>query len=109
LAGQIVMEGFVQLKLPTWARRLLTRSIAIVPALVVTLLYGESGIAKLLLLSQVVLSLQLPFAMLPLIRFTSSREIMGRFASPRIVVYLAGATMSVIVTLNILLIWKVLH
>jgi manganese transport protein len=108
LAGQIVMEGFVQLKLPAWARRLITRSIAIVPALFVTLLYGESGIARLLLLSQVVLSLQLPFAMLPLIRFTSSRQIMGQFASSRTVVVFASATMGVIVSLNILLIWKAL-
>jgi manganese transport protein len=106
LAGQIVMEGFVQFRLPPWARRLLTRSIAIVPAFVVTLLYGDGGIARLLLLSQVILSLQLPFAMLPLIRFTSSKAIMGPFANPRPVAALAWLTMAVIVGLNLILIWK---
>lgn len=106
LAGQIVMEGFLQLKLPPWVRRLVTRSIAVVPAFVVTLVYGDSGIGKLLLLSQVILSLQLPFAMLPLIRFTSSKAIMGPFASPRPVAALAWLTMAVIVGLNLILIWK---
>jgi manganese transport protein len=108
LAGQIVMEGFVQWKMPAWARRLLTRSIAIVPAFLVTATYGESGISTLLLFSQVILSLQLPFAMLPLIRFTSSKAIMGPFASSRATVALAWLTMAVIVTLNLILIWKML-
>jgi len=106
LAGQIVMEGFVQIRIPPWARRLLTRSIAIVPAFIVTAAYGESGIGKLLLFSQVVLSLQLPFAMLPLIRYTSSRAIMGRFASPRPVACVAWTTMAIIVGLNAILIWR---
>jgi manganese transport protein len=106
LAGQIVMEGFVQIRIPPWARRLLTRSIAIVPAFIVTAAYGESGIGKLLLFSQVVLSLQLPFAMLPLIRYTSSRAIMGRFASPRPVAFVAWTTMAIIVSLNAILIWR---
>jgi manganese transport protein len=108
LAGQIVMEGFVQFKLPAWARRLVTRSIAIVPAFVVTSIYGDSGIGKLLLFSQVILSLQLPFAMLPLIRFTSDKKIMGPFASPRAVAVLAWLTMAVIVSLNLIMIWKAL-
>lgn len=107
LAGQVVMDGYVRLKLPLWARRLVTRSIAIVPALFVTLAYGDTGIAKLLLLSQVILSLQLPFAMYPLIRFTSSKAIMGRFASPRSVVIAAWAAMILIVCLNVILIFKV--
>jgi manganese transport protein len=106
LAGQIVMEGFVKLKLQPWARRLITRSIAIVPAFFVTAAYGESGIGRLLLFSQVVLSLQLPFAMLPLIRYTSSKQIMGRFASPRLVAVLAWTTMAIIVSLNVILIWR---
>ncbi|QJE01323.1 Nramp family divalent metal transporter [Massilia forsythiae] len=106
LAGQIVMEGFIQVKLPPWARRLITRSIAIVPAFFVTAAYGEQGIGQLLLFSQVVLSLQLPFAMLPLIRYTSSRDIMGRFASPRTVAVVAWAMMATIVSLNVILIWK---
>jgi manganese transport protein len=100
LAGQIVMEGFVQLKLPPWARRLITRSVAIVPALFVTIVYGEHGVTSLLILSQVILSLQLPFAMWPLIRYTSSRDIMGRFATPRPVAWLAWAMMATIVSLN---------
>lgn len=70
LAGQIVMEGFLQLRLPPWVRRLLTRGIAIVPVVIVTWLYGEAGTARLLVLSQVVLSMQLPFAVIPLVRLS---------------------------------------
>ena len=81
LAGQIVMEGFLDLKLPMWLRRLVTRMIAIVPAAIVAGLYGESGTARLLVLSQVVLSLQLPFAMVPLVQFTSDRGLMGAHAN----------------------------
>src|SRR4029078_6833773 len=72
LAGQIVMEGFLRIGMPHWARRLLTRGIAIVPVIVVTALYGDSGTSKLLILSQVVLSMQLPFAVIPLVQFVSS-------------------------------------
>ncbi|MFM9927344.1 Nramp family divalent metal transporter [Variovorax sp. H27-G14] len=106
LAGQIVMEGFVRLRMPPWARRLLTRSLAIVPAFFVALLYGEAGVTKLLLLSQVVLSLQLPFAMVPLIRFTSSRKVMGRFANRPAVLALAIAIASFIIALNGVLLWR---
>ena len=81
LAGQIVMEGFLDLRLPHWLRRIVTRGLAIIPAVIVAALYGESGTAKLLVLSQVVLSLQLPFAVVPLVRFTSDRAIMGGFAN----------------------------
>src|SRR4030095_16950568 len=77
LAGQIVMEGFLRIRLRPWLRRLLTRLIAIVPAVIVTALYGEHGTASLLVLSQVVLSLQLPFAVVPLVAFTSNRRKMG--------------------------------
>ena len=108
LAGQIIMEGFLHWRLAPWARRLVTRSIAIVPAFLVTASYGESGISKLLLFSQVILSLQLPFAMLPLIRFTSRKDIMGQFASSRTTVVLAWLTMAVIVGLNLVLIGKML-
>jgi manganese transport protein len=83
LAGQIVMEGFMTWRIRPWIRRLATRLIALVPATVAILLYGNEGLAKLLVLSQVVLSLQLPFAMVPLIRFTAERRRMGEFASPR--------------------------
>jgi manganese transport protein len=106
LAGQIVMDGYVRLKLPPWARRLLTRSLAIAPAFFVTLADQENGITKLLLLSQVILSLQLPFAVYPLIRFTSSKKVMGDFANSAVTVYLAWACMVIIVCLNAFLIVK---
>jgi manganese transport protein len=106
LAGQIVMEGYTNLKMRPWARRLLTRSIAVVPALIITSLYGEHGLARLLLLSQVILSLQLPFAMVPLIRFTSDRLKMGEFATPLWMATLAWATASVIIFLSLLLVFS---
>ena len=80
LAGQIVMEGFLRLRIPNWARRLITRSIAIVPVVVVTAFYGEKGTAQLLVFSQVILSMQLPFAVVPLVRFVSDKRKMGQFA-----------------------------
>jgi manganese transport protein len=81
MAGQIVMEGFLGLKTSSWVQRLLTRSLAILPVLAVTMLAGESATAQLLILSQVVLSLQLGFAVVPLVRFTSDTKIMGPFAN----------------------------
>ena len=89
LAGQIVMEGFLRLRLPGWARRLITRGIAIIPVVVVTALYGESGTAELLVFSQVILSMQLPFAVIPLVLFVSNRRKMGRFVIPRSVAALS--------------------
>lgn len=82
LAGQIVMEGFLNIRMRPWLRRLITRAIAIVPAVIVTALYGESGTAKLLILSQVILSLQLSFAVFPLVMFTSDKLKMGEFVNP---------------------------
>jgi manganese transport protein len=82
LAGQIVMEGFLRIRIRPWLRRLLTRAIAIVPAAIIAVLYGESGTAKLLIFSQVVLSLQLSFAVIPLVLFTSDRTKMGEFVNP---------------------------
>jgi manganese transport protein len=82
LAGQIVMEGFLNIRMRPWLRRLLTRGIAIVPAAITAILYGESGTAKLLILSQVILSLQLSFAVFPLVMFTSDKLKMGEFANP---------------------------
>jgi manganese transport protein len=82
LAGQIVMEGFLDIRLRPWLRRLITRAIAVVPAAIVAILYGESGTAKLLVLSQVILSLQLSFAVFPLVVFTSDRRKMGEFVNP---------------------------
>ncbi|MBK5189331.1 MAG: Nramp family divalent metal transporter [Gemmatimonadaceae bacterium] len=81
LAGQIVMEGFLQIRLRPWVRRLITRGLAIVPAVIVAILYGESGTAKLLVMSQVVLSIQLSFAVFPLVRFTSDKLKMGEFVN----------------------------
>jgi len=104
LTGQIVMEGFLRLTIPPWARRLLTRSVAIAPALVVTLLYGEAAIAKLLIASQVVLSLQLPFAIVPLIRYTSSRRVMGGAANNRTTIVFASLIATLIVALNVVLV-----
>ncbi len=100
LAGQVVMEGFVQLRMSPIKRRLLTRALAIVPAVGVLLYSGETGVLQLLVMSQVVLSLQLPFAIVPLIRFTSSRRIMGEFISPRWLRRLACAAAVLIVGLN---------
>jgi manganese transport protein len=82
LAGQITMEGFLNIRLRPWLRRLITRGIAIVPAVIVAAMYGESGTARLLILSQVILSMQLSFAVFPLVRFTSDRIKMGEFVNP---------------------------
>ncbi|MET4258573.1 manganese transport protein [Bradyrhizobium sp. S3.12.5] len=101
LAGQIVMEGFLDLRLPSWARRLVTRGIAIVPVIIVTAIYGERGTADLLVFSQVVLSMQLPFAVIPLVRFVSDRRKMGQFAIPVSVAAIAWIVAGVIVVLNV--------
>ena len=101
LAGQIVMEGFLNIRLRPWLRRLITRLIAIVPAVLTAVFFGMRGTAKLLLLSQVILSLQLSFAVIPLVLFTSDRRKMGEFVSPRWLQALAWITASIIVLLNI--------
>jgi manganese transport protein len=100
LAGQIVMEGFLNIRLRPWLRRLLTRSIAIAPALVVVLLYGDRAAGNLLILSQVVLSLQLPFAVFPLVIFVSDRKMMGRLAIGRTLKILAWPSAILIALLN---------
>ena len=101
LAGQIVMEGFLDIKLPPWLRRLITRAIAIVPAAVVTIWYGDSGTAKLLILTQVVLSLQLSFAVFPLIMFTADKKKMGALVAPVWLIGFALLIGIVIAVLNI--------
>jgi len=108
LAGQIVMEGFLNLRLPSWARRMVTRLLAIVPAAIVASIYGESGTARLLVLSQVVLSLQLPFAMVPLVALTGDPRKMGRFANRGWVKLAAWAICAIIITLNVTLLWNML-
>ncbi|MBN8216823.1 MAG: Nramp family divalent metal transporter [Spirochaetes bacterium] len=100
LAGQIVMEGFLNLRLRPWVRRLITRLLAIIPAIIVTVIYGEGGTMKLLIVSQVVLSLQLAFAVVPLVVFTSDRKKMGEFVNPRWIRALAWSATGIIVILN---------
>ena len=109
LAGQIVMEGFLHLRIPQWARRLITRGIAIVPVVVVTWLYGEKGTAELLVLSQVILSMQLPFAVIPLVHFVSDRKKMGSLAIARWVSVLAWIVATVIVALNVKLLYDTFY
>src|SRR5882724_10823005 len=104
LAGQIVMEGFIDIRLPPWARRLVTRSLAIVPAAAVTIWYGEAGTAKLLILSQVVLGVALPFSIVPLVMFTADRRKLGELVAPRWVTVLAVITAAVLIALNVKLI-----
>jgi manganese transport protein len=101
MAGQIVMEGFINFRLAPWLRRLVTRGIAIVPAAAVTIAYGEGGTAKLLIFSQVILSLQLPFAVIPLVTLTASKAKMGAMVAPRWLTVVAGIIAAVIVALNV--------
>jgi manganese transport protein len=113
LAGQIVMEGFLQLRLPPWLRRLATRLLAVIPALIVIIFFGEQSTGKLLIFSQVILSLQLSFAVIPLVMFTSDRRLMGEFVNPRWLKILAIAVSTIIVGLNAWLllqtVWGWLH
>jgi manganese transport protein len=106
LAGQIVMEGFLNIRLRPWLRRLITRGIAIVPAVIVAIMFGESGTAKLLILSQVVLSMQLSFAVFPLVAFTSDKLKMGELVNPGWLKVLAYAVAFVIASLNIWLLFQ---
>jgi len=109
MAGQIVMEGFVNLRMQPWLRRLITRLLAIIPAILTIVLAGEAATYQLLILSQVILSLQLPFAIIPLIHFTSDKEKMGQFANALWVKILAWLTAAVIVALNLRLAWQTLE
>lgn len=108
LAGQIVMEGFLNLRLPPWLRRMITRGLAIIPAAAVAILYGDEGVARLLVLSQVVLSLQLPFAVVPLVRFTGNAALMGRFANGRLMGLAALLITTVVIVLNGVLIGQMI-
>jgi manganese transport protein len=101
LAGQIVMEGFLQIRLNPWLRRLITRLLAIVPALLTIFIAGESSTTNLLVLSQVVLSLQLSFAVIPLVMFTSNRKLMGEFVNPGWLKITAWTIAIIIAGLNI--------
>ena len=108
LAGQIVMEGFLDLKLPVWLRRMITRLIAIVPAVLVVGAAGDKGATQLLVLSQVILSLQLPFAVVPLVAFTGSKRLMGEYAAPRWLLVLAWTIAVVIISLNVTMLYGLL-
>src|SRR3569623_1955922 len=105
LSGLIVMEGFINIRIAPWLRRLITRAIAIVPAALVTIWYGAKGSGELLILSQVVLSLQLPFAIVPLVMFTGSRAKMGVFVAPRWLTAAAAVTAAVVIALNVKLVF----
>jgi len=106
LAGQVVMEGFVHLKVAPWLRRMITRSLAIIPTIIVVAITGEEGTEKLLILSQVILSLQLSFAVIPLVLFTGSRARMGEFVNGRKLQALAWFTAALIAVLNIWLLFQ---
>jgi len=108
MAGQIVMEGFVNLRMQPWLRRLITRLLAIIPAVITIVVAGEAATYQLLILSQVVLSLQLPFAIIPLIHFTSDKAKMGEFANALWVQILAWLTAAIVVVLNLKLAWDTL-
>ena len=105
LAGQIVMEGFINIRIAPWMRRLITRLIAIVPAIIVTMWYGGEGTAKLLIASQVILSLQLPFAVVPLVMFTMDRKKLGDFVAPLWVSGLATIVAAILIVLNVKMLW----
>jgi manganese transport protein len=105
MAGQIVMEGFIDIKMAAWARRLVTRLVAIVPAIAVILISGEAQLGKLLVLSQVVLSFQLPFAVVPLVMFTASKGKLGELVSPRWLTAIAAVIATLLVSLNVKLIF----
>jgi manganese transport protein len=105
MAGQIVMEGFIDIKLAAWARRLFTRLVAIIPAIIVILVAGEAQLGKLLVLSQVILGLQLPFAVVPLVMFTASKAKLGPLVAPRWLTAIAAIVAAVVIALNIKLIF----
>lgn len=108
LAGQIVMEGFLDLRLRPWVRRILTRLIALVPAVIVSIVYGDRGVNDLLILSQVILSLQLSFAVIPLVQFCSQRKVMGAHQIGWTLRVLAGFTAVTIMFLNLYLVGQIL-
>ncbi len=109
LAGQIVMEGFLHIRLRPWLRRLITRLLAIIPTVIVVLIYGERGTANLLILSQVILSMQLSFAVFPLVQFTSDRGRMGEFANARWLKFLSYAVAYLVAALNIWLLVQIVR
>lgn len=108
LAGQIIMEGFINIRIAPWARRMITRGLALIPAMTVTALYGQEGVGKLLIMSQVILSLQLPFAVVPLVMFTANKRKMGEFVAPIWLTAVTAVIAFVLICLNIKMIWDVI-
>lgn len=108
LAGQIIMEGFINIRIAPWARRLITRGLALIPAMAVTVLYGQEGVGKLLIFSQVILSLQLPFAVIPLVMFTANKRKMGEFVAPLWLTGITAIIAMILVALNIKMIWDII-
>lgn len=106
IAGQVILEGFLQIKIPCWIRRVITRVLAIIPALIGIVIMGDGGVGKLLVLTQVVLSLQLPFAIWPLIKFTSRVDIMGQHVTPLWMKIVAWSLFGLIVLANL---WMISH
>jgi manganese transport protein len=106
LAGQVILEGFMNIKMKPWVRRLVTRSLAIIPAVIIAVLFQGSGLSRLLIFSQIVLSLQLPFAILPLVYFTSSKKHMGEFVNKPWLKTAVGGIATVIISLNV---WLIAH
>jgi manganese transport protein len=100
-----VMEGFLDIRLPAWMRRLITRMVAIVPAAAVTIYYGASGTGTLLVLSQVILAFQLPFAIVPLVMFTRDRSKLGALTAPVWLTLVAAVIAAIIIALNVKLLW----
>ena len=107
LSGQIIMEGFINFKIKPWMRRLITRLMAIVPAVIFIFIYGTQGVTNLLILSQVVLSIQLSFAVIPLIMFTGSKKIMGNFANKKLINFFAWLVALIIIILNVCLVMSI--
>jgi manganese transport protein len=106
LAGQIVMEGFINIRLKPWLRRLITRLIAITPAFIITIIYGEKGTTGLLILSQVILSIQLSFAVVPLVIFTNDKNKMGKFANKPVLKTAAWIISLIIICFNAFLLYQ---
>ncbi len=104
LAGQIIMEGFIQVKIPAWLRRLVGRCLTIIPALLCIIFFGEGYLSRMMIFSQIILSLQLPFAIFPLLQFTNNRAIMGTFANSPLLKWVAYSIACAIVLSNLLLI-----
>ena len=108
LAGQVIMEGFIRIKLAPWMRRMITRGLALIPAMIVTIMYGQDGIGKLLIFSQVVLSLQLPFAVVPLVAFTANKIKMGEFVAPLWLTIATGLIATILICLNLKMIYDII-